>query len=180
MKKNQEIMIGVIIAGVLFLILLFIGGNDEEQIAREIKNNWHVTNIQHIEIINNNKSVALFETVDGTEMEAYLEKTLFFWNIKRDFSFNPAGINAPIFMTFFNSPFSNEEEYNAVTIKVFDEEINSVQLVKGEDIIHHFNLFTKGPGEKIGLFRTESEVIYDAEYIAYNQEGEVVYRDRPQ
>ncbi|WP_332633777.1 hypothetical protein [Halalkalibacter flavus] len=164
----------VIIAIVLVLIWLFAGGDDKKQIASEIKNHWNVTNIHHIEVINDNKSVAFFKTVDGTEMEMYLEKSLFSWNKKRDYFFIPEGINEPIHLSFFDSPYSNEEEYNAILLRVFDKEIDSVQIVKGEDIIHNFKLLTKGSGERFGLFRTENDGIYDAEYIAYNSEGEII------
>lgn len=73
MKKNKIFV-------VLFLIGLgsiwFIGrGDDKEQIANEIKEHWSITNIQEIELIDNNKSIALFKDSEGVEWEMYLEKS---------------------------------------------------------------------------------------------------------
>ncbi|MEK4485671.1 hypothetical protein MHH81_08710 [Psychrobacillus sp. FSL H8-0484] len=179
-KKNKQVIIWVIIAIVLVLFWLLPRGDDKEQIAGEIKNHSNVTNINHIEVIDDNKSVAFSKTADGTEMEMYLEKSLFSWKKKRDYSFIPEGITEPIHLSFFDSPFSNEEEFNAVLLRVFDKEIDSVKIVKGRDIIHNFKLLAKDSDEKFGLFRTKSGEIYDAEYIAYNSEGEVVYSSTPQ
>lgn len=95
--------------------------------------------------------------------------------IKGDFSFNPEGITKPIHLSFFGSPSSNEEEFNAVLLRVFDKEIDRVIIVEGGNTIHNFKLFTNSSGEKFGLFRTKSDEIYDAEYIAHDSEGEVVY-----
>lgn len=54
-----------------------------------------------------------------------------------------------------------------------------MKIVKGRDTIHNFKLLAKNSDEKFGLFRTKSGEIYDAEYIAYNSEGEVVYSSKP-
>ena len=175
MRKNRPVIIGIIIAIILVVVWLIVGRDDEEQIANEINNHGFVTNIQHIEVLDANKSVAFFNVDDNTEMEMYLEKSLFSWNNKRDNSFNRLRINEPMFISFSNSPFSNEEEVSMVLLRIFDHEINSVQIVKYEEIIHNFELITKGPDEKFGLFRTESDEIYEAEFVAYNSEGEVVY-----
>lgn len=179
LKKNKQFIIWVIIAIVLVLIWLLPRGDDKEQIAGEIKNHWNVTNIHHIEVIDENKSVVFFKTVDGTEKEMYLEKSLFSWKNKRDFSFMPEGLTEPIHLSFFDSPFSNEEEFKAVLLRVFDKEIDSVQIVKGGDTIHNYKLITLDSGKKFGLFRTKSDEIYDAQYNAYNSEGEVVYSSKP-
>lgn len=61
---------------------------------------------------------------------------------------------------------------------MFDKEIDSVKIVEGGNTIHNFKLFTNGLSEKFGLFRTNSDEIYDAEYIAYDSEGEVVYSSK--
>ena len=157
---------------------LFAGGDDKKQIAREINKHWNVTDIDHIEVIDDNESVAFFKTVDGTEMEMYLEKSLFSWNKKRDYSFSSEGINKPIHLSFFDSPYRNEEEYNAILLRIFDEEIVSVQIAKDEEIIHNFKVLSKDTGERFGLFRTENDSIYNADYVAYNIKGEVVYIDK--
>lgn len=169
---------GFIIA-IIFSLIWFLSKDDKEQIAKEIKEHWDVTNIHHIEVINNNKAIAFFKTVDGTEMEMYLEKSLFSWRKKRDYTFIPEGVNESIHLSFFDSPYNNEEEYNAVLLRVFDIEIDSVQIVNGEEIIHYFKRLTKGSGERFELFTTESDAIYDAEYLAYNSEGEVVFSINP-
>ncbi|SFP97993.1 hypothetical protein SAMN05421670_0517 [Psychrobacillus psychrotolerans] len=174
-KKNIQAVIWAFIVIVLVMIWLLPRGDDKEQIAGEINNHWNVANINHIEVIDDNKSVAFSQTVDGNEMEVYLEKSLFSWEKKSDYSFNPEGITEPIHLSFFSSPFSNEEEFNAVLLRVFDKEIDSVQIVKGDDTIHNFKLLTKDSGKKFALFRTKSDELFDAEYIAYNSEGEVVY-----
>ena len=154
---------------------MFAKGDHKEQIASEVKSHWNVVNIQHIEILDDNKSVAFYKTVDGSEREMYLEKSLFTWDMKRDFPFIREGVNEHIHLSFFDSPFSSEEEDNAVLLRVFDNEINRVHIVKGENIIYHFELFSIGSEERVGLFRTENDEIYDADYVAYNSDGEVVY-----
>ncbi len=178
MFKNKVIIGAIIAVVVLISFWLFAGGDDKKQIAREINKHWNVTDIDHIEVINDNESVAFFKTVDGTEMEMYLEKSLFSWNKKRDYSFSSEGINKPIHLSFFDSPYRNEEEYNAILLRIFDEEIVSVQIAKDEDIIHNFKVLSKDTGERFGLFRTENDSIYNADYVAYNIKGEVVYIDK--
>ncbi len=126
-----------------------------------------------------NKSVAFFNTVDGSEREMYLEKSLFSWDKKSDYSFNREGVNEYFHLTFFNSPFNNEEKYNAVLLRVFDNEINSVHIVRDENIIYRFELFSIGSEERVGLVRMENDEVYRAEYIAYNSDGEVVYIGKP-
>ncbi len=91
MFKNKVIIGAVIAVVVLISFWLFAEGDDKKQIAREINKHWHVTDIDHIEVINDYKSLAFFKTVDGTEMEMYLEKSLFSWNKKRDYSFPQKG-----------------------------------------------------------------------------------------
>lgn len=49
----------------------------------------------------------------------------------------------------------------------------------GEKIIGDLELLHKGSDERFGLFKTESNNIYEAEYIAYNSKGEVVYTLKP-
>ena len=78
-------------------------------------------------------------------------------------------------LSFFHSPFSNEEEYNAVLLRVLNNEITSVDMVKDDNIIHRFELFSISSEEKVGLFRMENDELYKAEYMAYNSNGEVVY-----
>jgi len=179
LKKTKQVIIWIIIAIVLLLIWIYAKGDDKKQIVNEVKKHWNVTNIQHIEILDDNKSVVFYKTVDGTEREMYLEKSLFSWDNKRDFSFIREGVNEHILLSFFDSPFSNEEEYNAVLLRVFDNEINSVHIAKGEKIIYKFELFSTDSEERFGLFRTENDEIYNAEYIAYNSDGEVVYVSKP-
>lgn len=161
------------------LFWLLPPGDDKEQIAVETKNHWNVSNINHIEVFNDNKSVAFSKTADGSEMEMYLEKSLFSWKKKRDYSFIPEGITEPIHLSFFDSPFSDEEEFNAVLLRVFEKEIDSVQLINGGEKIHNFKLLAKDSNEKFGLFRTKSDEIYDGEHVAYNSDGEVVYSSKP-
>lgn len=48
-----------------------------------------------------------------------------------------------------------------------------------EKIISDFDLLPKGSGKRFGLFETESNNIYEAEYIAYNSKSEVVYTLKP-
>lgn len=179
MRKNSPIIIGIIITISLVVVWHIVGRDDEEQIADEINNYGNVTNIQHIEVLDDDKSVAFYDAGDGTEIEMYLEKSLFSWNIKRSNSFNKEGINEPMFISFSTSPFSNVEEVNIVLLRVFDKEINSVQIVKDEDVIHNFELITKGSEEKFGLYRTESNEVHEAEFIAYNIEGEIIYSNTP-
>lgn len=134
MNKNLAI-VGVGIVVFFVLIWIYAGGDDKEQIASEIIKPWNDTNIHHIEMVEDIKSVAFFTTSEGTKMEMYLEKSLLSWKKKRDFSFIPEGIKSPIHLSFFDCPYSNEEEYNVVLLRVFDKEIDSVQIVKGEDIV---------------------------------------------
>lgn len=63
-------------------------------------------------------------------------------------------------------------------LRVFDKEIDRVEIVKGDQTIHSFELLTKAADERFGLFRTDNDEIYDAEYIAYNAEGEVVFKNK--
>lgn len=179
MRRNRPVIIGIIIAVIFIVVWLVVGRGDEVLITNEINKHANGTEIQHIEVLDNDTSVAFFDVSDGVEREMYLEKSLFSWNNKRDKTFSKLGINEPMFISFSNSPFSNEEEVNMVLLRVFDKEINSVQIVKDEDVIHNFELISKGSDEKFGLFRTESEEIHEAEFIAYNSEGDVVYTNKP-
>ena len=177
-SKKGFVIISVIVAVVLLVISYFSKGNNMEQLTSEIENHGN-TNIQHIEILDGNKSVAFIKKDDGTEREMYFEKSLFSWKFKREFTFYPEGINEPIHLSFFQSPFNNEETLNTVLLRVFDNEISKVRIETGENIFHDFELLSKGSGERFGLFRTDSNDVYEAEYIAYNSEGEVIYTDKP-
>jgi hypothetical protein len=170
-SKKGFVIISLIVF--LFIIPNFPEGNNMEQLTSEIENSGN-TNIQHIEILDGNKSVAFIKKDDGTEREMYFEKSLFSWKFKREFTFDPEGINEPIHLSFFQSPFNNEETLNTVLLRVFDNEISKVRIVTGENIVHDFELLSKGSGERFGLFRTDSNDVYEAEYIAYSNEGEVI------
>ncbi|MEK5068677.1 hypothetical protein [Sporosarcina sp. FSL K6-1508] len=174
-KKGLVIIMGI---AVLLVISNFSKGNNKEQLTSKIEKYGDDTDIQHIEILDGNKSVAFIKKDDGTEGEIYFEKSLLSWKFKREFTFEPEGINTPIHLSFFQSPFNNEETLNTVLLRVFDNEISKVRIETGENIFHDFELLPKGSGERFGLFRTASEDFYEAEYIAYNSEGEVIYTSK--
>lgn len=175
-SKKGFVIISLIVF--LFVISTFPKGNNMEQLIRKIENTGN-TKMQHIEILDGNKSVAFIKKDDGTEREMYFEKYLLSWKFKREFTFDPEGINEPIHLSFFQSPFNNEETLNTVILRVFDNEISKVRIETGENIFHDFELLSKGSGERFGLFSTGSNEVYEAEYIAYNSEGEVIYTDKP-
>ena len=177
--KSKKGLVIIIVIVVLVVISNFPKGNNKEQLTSEIKNNGSNTNIQHIEILDGNKSVAFIKKDDGTEGEMYFEKSLFSWKFKREYTFYPEGIIEPIHLSFFLSPFNNEETLNTVLLRVFDTEISKVRIETGENIFHDFELLPKDSGGRFGLFVTESNDVYEAEYIAYNSEGEVIYTDKP-
>ncbi|WP_025783386.1 hypothetical protein [Sporosarcina sp. D27] len=129
--------------------------------------------------MNGNKSIAFIKNDDGTESEMYFEKSLFSWKFKQDFTFEPEGINEPIHLSFFQSPFNKEEKLNTVLIRVFNNEISKVRIEIEEKILNDFELLPKGSGERFGLFNTENNSIFEAEYIAFNSKGEVVYTLKP-
>lgn len=92
-----------------------------------------------------------------------------------DFSFSPPeGTNEPFFISMFDSPFSNEGEYHVISLSVLDSEIANVKMVNGKNIIHNFELTSVDSREKFAFYRTKSDAIYEAEFIAYNSKGEVV------
>ena len=171
-KKGLVIIITLIVFSVL---LILPQGNNKEQLTNEIENHGDNINIQHIELLDDNKSIAFIKNDDGTESEMYFEKSLFSWKFKKDFTFEPEGVNEPIHLSFFQSPFNKEEKLNTVLLRVFDNEISKVRIEMGEKILNDFELLAKDSGEKFGLFKTENNNIYKAEYIAYNSKGEVVY-----
>lgn len=175
-KKGLVIIIALIVFSV-FLILP--QGNNKEQLTNEIENHGNNINIQHIELLDGNKSIAFIKNDDGTESEMYFEKSLFSWKLKQDFTFEPEGINEPIHLSFFQSPFNKEEKLNTVLLRVYDNEISKVRIEIGEKVLNDFELLAKGSGERFGLFKTENNNIYKAEYIAYNSKGEVVYTLKP-
>jgi hypothetical protein len=178
MSVKKRFFIGMAIAAVFSFIWLLPARGSEGQIANEIAKKTSDVRIDHIEVIDNNLSVAFLHTSAGEEREMYWESSLFSWEAKKYFAFIPEGIHEPIHLAFFNSPFTGEEEYNAVILRVFDKEIDRVEIVKGDQTIHSFKLLTKTADERFGLFRTDNEEIYDAEYIAYNAEGEVVFKNK--
>jgi hypothetical protein len=178
MSVKRRFIIGVTIAAVFSFIWHLPVRGSEEQIANAIAKKTNGASIDHIEVIDHNLSVAFLHTANGEEREMYFEKSLFSWKAKRDFAFVQEGIEDPIHLAFFTSPFSGEEGYHAVILRVFDKEIDHVEIVKGNQTIHSFKLHAKDAGERFGLFRTESDEIYDAEYIACDAEGEVVYRSK--
>ncbi|KMY51593.1 hypothetical protein [Peribacillus loiseleuriae] len=170
----------MIVAFVVILVIsTFLIGNDKKQIISEMENHSDDIGIQHIEVLDGNKSVAFIKKDDGTEKEMYFGKTLFSWKFKRDYIFYPEGVNEPVQLSFFQSPFTKEETLDSILLRVFDNEISRVRIKKGDNIIHDFELLPKGSGKRFGLFRTDSNDVYDAEYIAYNSEGEVVYAGKP-
>ncbi len=178
MSVKKRFFIGMAIAAVFSFIWLLPARGSEAQIANEIAEKTNGVSIDHIEMIDNHLSVAFLHTAAGEEKELYLERSLFSWEAKKEFAFTPEGIHDPIHLAFFNSPFTGEEEFNAVILRVFDKEIDRVEIVKGKKTLHSFKLLTKAADEKFGLFRTDSDEIYDAEYIAYNAEGEVVFKNK--
>ncbi|WP_212613433.1 hypothetical protein [Ureibacillus acetophenoni] len=179
-KLPKNVTITLIISSLLFILLpLFTRGDDHEQIARVIHNNWNSVYIEHIEVIEDNKSVAFFHTADGEEREVYLEKSLFSWKNIRDLTFIREGITKPIHLSFSNSPYTNEEDIHLVLLRVFDKEIDRVEIVKEGETIHKYQLRSKDSEEKFGLFRTEIDDIYEAEFIAYNSAGAIVFNDQP-
>lgn len=175
-KKSLVIIIALI---VFLLILILPQGNNKEQLTSEIERHGNNTNIQHIEILDGNKSIAFIKNDDGTESEMYFEKSLFSWKFKQDFTFEPEGVNEPIHLSFFQSPFNKEEKLNTVLLRVFDNEISKVKIEVGKEILSDFELLPKGSGERFGLFKTENNNINKAEYNAYNSKDEVVYKIKP-
>lgn len=173
--KSKKGLVFIIVIAVLLVISNFPKGNNKEQLTSEIENHGDSRDIQHIEILDGNKSVAFIKKDDGTEREMYFEKSLFSWKFKREFTFDSEGINEPIHLSFFQSPFNNEETLNTVLLRVFDNEISKVRIETRENIFHDFELLPKGSGERFGIFRTDSNDVYEAEYIAYNSEGEVIF-----
>jgi len=173
--KTKKGLVIISVIAVLLVISNFPKGNNKEQLTSEIEKYGDSKDIQHIEIVDGYKSVAFLKKDDGTEREMYLEKSFFSWKFKREFTFDPKGINEPIHLSFFQSPFNGEESLNTVLLRVFDNEISKVRIETGENIFHDFELLPKGSGERFGLFRTDSNDVYEAEYIAYNSEGEVIF-----
>jgi hypothetical protein len=112
----------VLLILVCFLVIavasIYVIRDDKEQITREIENQMNVKNITHIEVFDNNNSVVFIKNDDGTEGEIYLEKSLFSWDYKQDYSYIREGVVEPIHISFFQSPFNNEQKSNAVLLRV--------------------------------------------------------------
>jgi hypothetical protein len=176
--KTKRVLQIVVCFLVILVASIFFIGDDKERIIREIENQVNVKNITHIEVFDDNKSVVFIKKDDGTEGEIYLEKSLLYWDVKQDYSFIREGVVEPIHISFFQSPFNNEQKSNAVLLRVFDGEISSLKIMKGKDVIHHFKIRNKGSGERFGLFRTNRNDVFDAKFIAYNNKGEVVFSNK--
>nr|WP_263323149.1 hypothetical protein [Neobacillus sp. Marseille-Q6967] len=173
--KAKKVLLILVCLLVIAVASIFFISDDKKQITREIENKLNYKNITHVEVFDDKKSVVFIKNDDGTEREINLEKSLISWDFKQDYSFIREGVVDPIHISFFQSPFNNEQKSNALLLRVFDDEISSVKIEKGKDVIHNFELIKKGSGERFGLFRTKSNDVFDAKFIAYNKKGEVVF-----
>lgn len=173
--KSKKARLIFVLAIVIIGILLMLQNNDEEQIASKIQNYWPAAYIHHIELLDDNKALVLLDIHVDEEKEVYLEKSQFSWKLLRSFPFIRDGVSQPIHFSFFQSPFNNEDQFNSVIVRVFDDEISSVQMEMRKKMIHNFQLIKKESGERFGLLRTESSELFEAEYVAYNSKGEVVF-----
>jgi hypothetical protein len=176
--KTKKVLLILVCFLVIAVASIFFISDDKKQITREIENKLNYKNITHVEVFDDKKSVVFIKNDDGTEGEIYLEKSLISWDFKQDYSFIREGVVDPIHISFFQSPFNNEQKSNALLLRVFDGEISSVKIEKGKDVIHNFELLKKGSGERFGLFRTKSNDVFDAKFIAYNKKGEVVFTNK--
>ncbi|MFJ5762886.1 hypothetical protein ACIQAA_27965 [Neobacillus sp. NPDC093182] len=176
--KTKNVLLILVCILVIAVASIFFISDDKKQITREIENQLNYKNITHIEVFDDNKSVVFIKNDDGTEGEIYLEKSLFSWDCKQDYSFIREGVVDPIHLSFFQSPFNNEQKSNAVLLRVLDGEISTVKIEKGKDIIHNFELLKKGSGERFGLFRSKSNDVFGAKLIAHNKKGEVVFTNK--
>ncbi|KAA0941034.1 hypothetical protein FQ087_21550 [Sporosarcina sp. ANT_H38] len=107
----------------------------------------------------------------------YLEKSFFKWNERRSYWHEPEGIDKPLYISFAESPFKNEEDLELVVIRVYNPAINNVEIRTTKGLLKNIKIQPKriGKATGFGLVRTGDEAIFEAEFISYNVQGEVLY-----
>ncbi|MBO0588084.1 hypothetical protein [Sporosarcina sp. E16_8] len=171
-KKIFLIVLVVVIgAGILF------SRDDNALVITEVENSWVITNLYHIELFDDKKAVVFFETIDGSEREVYLEKTIFKWHERRGYMHEPEGIDEPLHLSFSESPFKNEEDLELVVIRVYDTKINNVEIRTTKGLLKNIKIQPKRVGKTVGfgLVRIDDKDILEAEFVSYNAEGKFLY-----
>ncbi|MBM7095186.1 hypothetical protein JSY36_05395 [Bacillus sp. H-16] len=180
MAKRKRTIVVALLLGVIAFITIHLQGADKDLIESTIREEWHVRDMQHIELVDDTKAVAFFETADGVEREVYMEKSWFRWTSRIDYTFEPAKKNYPFFLSFFGSPYHEEGDMNMVLVRVFDQDISTIQLEHGDAVLTELEILTKGSDqERFALVRSDNDAMFKADFIAYNSDGEVVYTNSP-
>ena len=167
---------------IVFLVVIGAGTllsrDDNTLILTEVEKKWNISNLYHLELFDDDKkAVVFFETIDGEEREMYLEKSFFKWHERRGYMHEPEGIEEPLHLSFSESPFKNEEDLELVVIRVYDTEINNVEIRTTKGLLKNIKIQPKRVGKAtgFGLLRTGDKDIFEAEFVSYNAEGEVLY-----